>query len=220
MASVEDWPMYAWPLARLRRHFGGIPAERILSVPSPGTATERDLLFINDRGERICELVDGCLVEKAMGARESLLAAYLGHLIQQFLEHASLGFVLGADGALRFLPGLVRVPDLSFISWKRLGADELPDDPLPDLAPDLAVEVISKANTAREMDRKVNEYFRAGVRLVWLINPRKRIVEVFTSPEDKVVLGNGDQLDGGKVLPGFSVSLRELFSAHRRRRNK
>jgi Uma2 family endonuclease len=174
-------------------------------------ATEEDLRYVNDRG-RLCELVDGVLVEKAMGVRESLLALGLAHLLGTFLKQHNLGFVLGPDGSLRLFAGLIRAPDVSFISWKRLPDGKVPEEPVPNIAPDLAVEIISKGNTRKEMDRKVREYFASGVKLVWLMYPRKRLVEVYTSVRDHHTVREPESLDGGDILPGFSFDLAQFFT--------
>jgi Uma2 family endonuclease len=83
---------------------------------------------------------------------------------------------------------------------------------VPQLAPDLAVEVLSPSNTRAEMARKRGEYFRAGVRLVWEIDPRKRGVRVYTAADQFTDLSAGDALDGGTVLPGFTLPLADLFA--------
>jgi Uma2 family endonuclease len=80
------------------------------------------------------------------------------------------------------------------------------------LAPDLAVEVLSAGNTPGEMARKRQEYFAAGVRLVWLVDPEARPVEVFTAPEQPTILHEEHTLEGGAVLPGLALPLRELFA--------
>ncbi len=205
-------------MARLRKHFGMIPPERFLLHPRPGTATEEDLIWVNEHGHRLCELVDGVLVEKAMGARESLLAGVMLQLINNFLDVHPLGIALGADGALRLMPGLIRVPDVSFLSWGRLPGGELPDHPIPHVVPDLAVEVISKSNTRREMERKLREYFAQGVRVVWLVYPKKRLVEVYCSPSERTERHYEQTLDGGDILPGFSLPLAKLFAPRRQPR--
>jgi Uma2 family endonuclease len=216
MATVTERPSPTWTLSRLRRYFGMIPAERILMKPAPGTATEKDLLRINNSGEHLCELVDSVLVEKAVGAKESFLACLIIHIINTYLDHHRHGIVLGADGLMRLVPGLVRPPDVSFISWDRLPGGELSDEPIPSLVPNLAIEVISKSNTRKEMERKLEEYFTTGVQLAWLVYPKKRTVEVYTSPTQKTVLGNSATLDGGDLLPGFSLPLATLFAPPRR----
>jgi Uma2 family endonuclease len=197
-------------LRDLLKRLGDVPLDRIRIHPPPGTATEADVLV--PQGEsRLFELVDGVLVEKAMGYYESVVAAFLIHLIQSFLDIHNLGIVAGESGTLRLAPGLVRIPDVSFISWDRFPNRELPDDPVPNLAPDLAVEVLSQGNTEGEMNRKLQEYFDAGVRLVWYIDPRTRTTRVYTSPDDFRLLSEDDPLDGGGVLPGFHLTLRELL---------
>ena len=119
---------------------------------------------------------------------------------------------MGADGMLRLAPGLVRIPDLSFISWGRLPERKLPRTPIADLVPDLAVEVISKSNTSEEMDRKLRDYLEASVRLVWYVYPDQREVHVYSSRAQATVFGEQETVTGGTLLPGFSLSLKELFA--------
>jgi Uma2 family endonuclease len=109
------------------------------------------------------------------------------------------------------MPHLVRIPDLSFVRWEKLPNHAIPREPIPDLAPDLAVEVLSKSNTSGEMKRKLREYFEAGVVLVWFVDPVKRTVEVFTAPKQSEVLTEADTLDGGDVLPGLALPVKRVF---------
>ena len=113
---------------------------------------------------------------------------------------------------MRLAAGLVRIPDVAFIAWERLPNRCIPSEPIPDVAPNLAVEVLSAGNTTGEMARKRQEYFRAGVELLWQVDPQSRTVEVFTSPENATLLHAEATLDGGSVLPGFRVSLPTLFA--------
>ena len=129
-----------------------------------------------------------------------------------FVSDNRLGIVLGADGMLRFAPGLVRIPDVSFISWDRLPNREFPREEIWRLAPDLAVEVISRGNTRQEMARKLADYFSAGVRLVWYVYPATCEVEVYEAADKCVTLAAQDALDGGQVLPGFRLPLATLFA--------
>jgi Uma2 family endonuclease len=216
---ANSHPDPTWTVARLSRYFG-VPPERLLLHPRPGMATEDDLIYVNEHGDRLCELVDGVLVEKAMGFYEGFLAGVLLRLLGAHIDRHKLGIVVPGDANLRLFPGLVRMPDVSFISWERLPGGEVPDVPVAGLAPDLAVEVISRGNTRKEMERKLGEYFSAGVRLAWLIYPKKRTVEVYTSPLDKKVLVKDDILDGGDVLPGFSLSLGEYFAPRKAPRSR
>jgi Uma2 family endonuclease len=82
----------------------------------------------------------------------------------------------------------------------------------PALAPDLAIEVLSESNTEGEMKRKLKEYFLAGTRAVWFVDPAKRTVQVFSAPDQSVLHTQDDVLDGGAVLPGLSLAVRDVFA--------
>jgi Uma2 family endonuclease len=205
-------------LADLRKRLGGIRLDRIWFHPAPGTATEQDVIEAERRENRLCELVDGTLVEKAVGFEESRLAVRLARLIDTYVDENDLGVCVGADGMMRIAPGLVRMPDVAFVSWDRLPGRESSQEPIPDLAPDLAVEVLSEGNTKAEMTRKVREYFEAGVVLVWLIDPKKRTARVFSTVGKSVLVQANESLDGGKVLPGFVAKLSHLLDRGKRPR--
>lgn len=199
-------------LADLLNRLGDVPPSRVLMRPAPGQATEVDVITLNDREGRLCELVDGVLVEKAMGYCESVLAMILGRLLLNFIVPRNLGLVTGADGMVRLFPGLVRIPDVAFASWDRVPGRAVPKESIPDLVPDLAIEVLSQSNTGREMVRKVGEYFEAGVRLVWLVDPKTRTVAVHAPATGPIILDLSATLDGGAVLPGFALPLTDLFA--------
>jgi Uma2 family endonuclease len=201
-----------WTVADLLERLGQVPPERVRLRPAPGTATEQDVLDVEAREDRLCELVDGVLVEKAMGLYESVVAVVLIGILEEFLKRNDLGIVVGEAGMMRLAAGLVRIPDVAFISWDCLPGRKVPRRPIPDLAPDLAVEVLSESNTAKEMACKLREYFRAGARLVWYADPVARTVRVHTSPRRSALLGEADTLDGGDVLPGFALPVRDWFA--------
>lgn len=199
--------------AELVKRLGNIPLERICFTPPPGTATMRDLRAALRRSNRLYELVEGTLVEKALGLGESMIAGQLLIEIGVFARQHDLGIPAGEAGTVRLLKGLVRIPDVSFFCWDKLPGRVLPSKPIPDLAPDLAVEVLSESNTPAEMQRKLREYFLAGVRLVWMIDPARRQADVYTSPDvPAATLDETQVLDGGDVLPGFTLPLTELFA--------
>jgi Uma2 family endonuclease len=199
-------------VGNLPEHFGLIPVTRIRLDPIPGSATEQDVIDIEARENRLYELVDGVLVEKVMGFYESYLAMLLGRFLTEFVQQRNLGVVTGEAGMLKLAADQIRIPDVSFVSWARLGSREIPREPIPQLCPDLAVEVISQGNTPEEMDRKLREYFHAGVRLVWYVYPDRRVVRVFTAADQVVEVREAETLDGGNVLPGFSLPLPVLFA--------
>jgi Uma2 family endonuclease len=212
MAPRTFTPATVATVADLIEQLGGISPRRIRAHPPPGTATERDVTRIERREKRLYELVDGVLVEKVMGFAESVLAMNLVGYLMEYLRRKDRGILAGESGTLRLMPGLVRIPDISFVSWERLPGHQLPTRPIPDLAPDLAVEVLSKGNTAGEMARKLKEYFLAGVRLVWFVDPRRRTVTVYTAPDQSVELTEAETLDGRDVLPGLAIALQQLFA--------
>ncbi|MDB5352101.1 MAG: hypothetical protein JWN86_3348 [Planctomycetota bacterium] len=204
-------------IADLLARLGDVPASRVRLFPYPGTATEQDVIAIEAREKRLFELIDGTLVEKVMGFSESRCAAELIMDLGLYLRTNDIGLIAGADGMLRLKFRRVRIPDVSFIAWAHIPDPKVLDEPIPDLVPDLAVEILSEGNTAREMDEKLREYFSAGVRLVWYADPSSRTVRVFTLPEVWTDLGLDDTLDGGDVLPGFHLAIREWFERAERK---
>lgn len=199
-------------LADLLDRLGGVPLERIRFRPFPGTATVQDVIDIQQQEGKLCELVDGVLLEKVMGYTESRLAVFLAGLLNAFVIPRNLGLVTGSDGTVELMADLVRILDVAFTRWERMPDRRCPTVPVPRLAPNLAVEVLSRSNTPGEMAAKRQEYFSAGVELVWEINPVARTVAVFTSVTGVTTLTAADVLDGGTVLPGFTLSLQDLFA--------
>jgi Uma2 family endonuclease len=199
-------------LADLIERIGSVPLNRIARWPAPGTATEADAAALLEQ-RRLFELVEGVLVEKAMGLHESFLAVKLIQWLGAFVEEHALGLVAGEGGAMRLFEGRIRIPDVSFVSWSQFPGRKVPRKPIPDLHPDLAVEVLSPSNTEAEMRLKVREFFASGTRLVWLVDPEKRTARVFTGPDRFEVVTEDGVLDGGDVLPGFNLSLRRWLDS-------
>ena len=200
-------------IAELLHRLGEIPADRVRFQPLPGTATEEDFLRIIDAKVSICELVDGTLVDKPLGYYESEIAGLILTLLNHFIVPRRLGIVTGADGAIRLAPGLVRVPDVAFLARERFPDGKRPKGPIPAIAPDLAVEVLSVSNTKAEIARKLIEYFDAGTRLAWIVDPKRRTVRVHNGPgeADSTLLTDADRIDGGDVLPGFEAAIADFF---------
>lgn len=192
-----------------------IPPSRIRLSPTPGTATEADVLAVHANEKVLCELVDGMLVEKPMGLLESVLAMFIGIQIGNYLQTHKLGIVAGADGMMQLAAGLVRIPDVSFVSWDQMPGRTIPSAPIPNLHPDLAVEVLSRSNTNAEIERKIGEYFISGTRLIWIVDPTSRTVRVLTSMNNRRMLSEHETLDGGEVLPGFTLPIADIFSSSR-----
>ncbi|MEX2137738.1 MAG: Uma2 family endonuclease [Pirellulales bacterium] len=201
-----------WKPKDLVSRFGQIPLRRVRTRPPPGSATEEDLIELNERGTTLYELVDGTLVEKAMGWNEAVLESQIGSILTSFVNSRKLGIVASASGPYRLAASKVRLPDVSFVSAARLSTMPATDEPICSAIPDLVIAVIAKSNTRREMEQKLEEYFTAGVRLVWYVYPRKRETHVFVSPTSCQVLTENETIDGGDVLPDFKLALKELFA--------
>ena len=204
-------------IGEVQTRLGDVPVDRILSFPAPGTATALDLLDPRITRGKGVELVDGILVRKPMGFREDYIAVVLIQLLGFYLRENNIGALCGSQGLIRFMPNLVRVPDVTFIRWDSVEntADiEDPDTAFLEVVPDLVVEVLSESNTPREMAIKLGEYATAGVKLVWYVDPDAKTVTVYPKGRErgKKVLGVTDTLDGGKVLPGFALPVAELFA--------
>lgn len=194
----------------------GVPARRIRLHPPPGTATEEDVL----RVQPCCELIDGILVDRAMGWYESRLGVVLAYYLEDFLEAHDLGIVLGADGMMRLKRGQVRIPDVAFYAWAQFPDREQPLEKILSAVPSLAVEILSEGNTEQEMDRKRREFFDGGALLMWIVDPEKRTVDVYTSFDQCATLTEADTLEGGTVLPGFTLSIRAWFARAWKRAKK
>ena len=197
-------------LSEILEELGSISSDRVRREPAPGHATIDDLLKVHAKGGQV-ELIDGILVEKAMGWRESFLAAVIMRILGNIVTENNLGVVSGPDGFLEILPSLVRGPDVTFISWSRLPHGRLPTDAIPKVVPNLAVEVLSIGNTFMEMSRKRHEYFHAGVQLVWMVDLRERTIAVYTTVNDYKILDENDTLTGCDVLPDLRIPIADIF---------
>ncbi len=119
--------------------------------------------------------------------------------------YPNVGFILRRD------PDVVRGPDLAFVSNERARLSPMPETGFWAVAPDLVVEVVSPDDRAEDLMQKLEDYMTAGVRLAWFVYPRHRRVHVFRPGERPEILDEKDTLDGGDVVPGFSLPIRELF---------
>jgi Uma2 family endonuclease len=147
-----------------------------------------------------------------MGQYESELSSILIRLLGNYVDEHDLGKVFAPDCMTRIEPGRIREPDVSFVSWERMPPGPRTRDPVLSAVPNLAIEVLSESNTPQEMEAKRIDYFSIGVEEVWEIDPGTRTARVYTSPDAFLPLDPSGVLDGGKIVPGWQLSLEELFA--------
>jgi Uma2 family endonuclease len=176
------------------------------------TYTPDDLLAITDRPPP--ELVDGKLVEReSMGQESSAIALTIGSLLLAYSRANLPGAVSGADGGYQIFPhepNRIRFPDVAFTRKDRLPGGQ-PARGHATVAPDLAVEVVSPNDNAADLLVKMDDYLKAGVPMVWVVNPDGRSVQVIRGDGTRHFLRESDTLDGGDVLPGFRCRVAEFF---------
>jgi Uma2 family endonuclease len=172
-------------------------------------ATEEDLLRTPKDGSTY-ELVDGEIRVSPGGARHGVVSLRLASLLHAFASERRLGFVFESNTGFRLPGGNIRSPDTCFVSAGRFSEGPLPDG-FASLAPDLAVEVVSPGDRPRHVLDKVGEYLEAGVRLVWVIDPKRGRAVVYRSLSDVRELSGADELDGEDVLPGFRCRLSDIL---------
>jgi len=180
------------------------------AVPRSGLQGRRD-------DEPLFEIIDGQRVELSP---MSILASRVASNLQGHLAHHLFGNPVGEAlmETLFRLPLPVdrnRRPDVAFVSAQTIA--QAPAQPGSDNAwavlPELMVEVVSPNDLAEEILERLNEYFAAGTKLVWIVYPTQRLLYVYSSPRQVRILGQADELDGGVVLPGFRIPIASLFPA-------
>jgi Uma2 family endonuclease len=190
-----------------------LPNYRVRIDPPPGSATLRHIWRLLRHGTPLVELLDGTLIDKPLSFPHSLVTSAVLFAIGKWVEQsaANTGVVLGPSGAIRLSSEVVLMPAVSFTRGGRLPHIPRRSPYLP-AVPNLVVEVPRDGNTVLEMERKLKEYFLAGVDVVWFVNIEKRLVRVFTSPDDVTQFTAADTLTDGAVLPGFAVPVADLFA--------
>ena len=163
------------------------------------------------------ELVNGELVERIMGWESECLGMNVSALLWNYCREHACGWVNGSSAGYQCYeeafpddPDRVRKPDVSFIAADRISAEtDLRGH--CELVPDLAVEVISPNDRYHEVEDKVDEYLRVGVRLVWVVDPKKKTIRIHRANGTIQDLRVGDELSGEEVIPGFRCPVSEVF---------
>jgi len=148
----------------------------------------------------------------APGFRHGKVAQLIGYRLMRFLEANRIGTVTAETGVqTEEDPDTVRGPDVSFWSFERVPEGTVPEV-YPDVPADLCVEVRSPSNTTKKLHEKAAEYLRAGVRMVWVVDPEDRSITVFRKPGRGTTLWGDEVLEGEDVLPGFACPVSQFFS--------
>jgi Uma2 family endonuclease len=174
----------------------------------------REMDGVTENADKRFELIRGVIFEMpAPSPIHAYIANKFGRYLDEFVEEHDLGYVFGDSCSYQLSDIDELIPDASFISKARQ-----PSLPLPEafeIAPDLAIEVVSPSNRPREMLNKVETYLKYGTRQVWVVYPDEKIVDVYRSADDDGLLvqsvGIDDALDGDELLPGFSLAVRRVF---------
>lgn len=176
----------------------------------PRRITGEELLAMGDIGP--CELVDGRIVPMVpTGSEHGRIEFNLGRHLGNFVAERKLGWITGGEVGIytRRRPDSVRGADLAFVSKARAGSK--PSKGFLTIAPELVVEIISPDDRWRNMQQKLTEYFAIGVERVWIVDPDRRLVQVYRSTTELTQLAETDTLVGEGVLDGFVLPITELF---------
>ena len=177
--------------------------------------TADDLLRLYSEGVR-GELIRGELYETMpSGQQHGEIAMQIGRLLLNFVAPRRLGRVMGSDAGvwLERDPDTVREPDVAFFAADKMPAGERVSG-YAEAVPNLVVEIASPSNSAREVRDKARMWLSFGVRIVWVVYPAARSVELHTDDGGRRILAESDTLDGGDVLPGFSCRVGDIFDVY------
>jgi Uma2 family endonuclease len=166
-----------------------------------------EYVLLPENADKHFEYIGGEVVEVTSYDLSSEVAMIIGSFLTVFIRQNKLGRVKGADGGYRIANERYS-PDFGFTAQAK---KPRPTGELYDSAPpDLVVEVLSPSNRERDMRIKIGNYVSVGA-MVWLVDPEARRVEVYAPGQPVKVLGIGDTLDGGTVLPGFALPVKDIF---------
>jgi Uma2 family endonuclease len=184
---------------------GLMKADELFAMPGHGSGYELVRGELRRKGE--------AHTLSPAGFRHGAIIARLTGALVQHIEANELGEATGAETGFKLAsnPDTVRAPDLAFVRRELIPEGDLTEKFWPG-APDLAVEVVSPGDTLYEVDEKIEDYLKAGVRMVWIVNPKKRTVTVYRPEAEALTLTEDDVLDGEDVVSGFQYSIARLFA--------
>lgn len=161
-----------------------------------------------EHADRLFEYIGGEVTEVVSNQRSSAIAYRIGLFLGMYLlQHQTGGIVTGADGGY-VIAGERYIPDLAYVSAAR--QSEPSDRAYSPTPPDLAVEVLSPSNDPDDMRIKVGNFLSVGT-VVWVVNPDKKQVQVFAPGQPVQRIGEDGVIEGGAVLPGFTLAVKDAF---------
>ena len=191
-----------------------MPAERayVPVMSPPGSLMTAEELLRTHTPHKRTELVRGMLVvREPAGSRHGLVTMNLGAELAVYAKQTGAGGVYAAESGFKLAsnPDTVRAPDIAFVTRERLPPPTTTG--YPALAPDLAVEVLSPGDRPGDVLAKVADWLSAGTRLVWVLDPQRRLARVYRHDGSETFVTAEDPLDGEDVLPGFSCLLASVL---------
>ena len=171
--------------------------------------SDEELMQLPDDGYKY-EYIEGELKVSPAGMLHERIGVKLSRRLDEFVERHQLGGVYGSSTGYRMKSGNVLSPDVSYVRKSRLPEGESPEG-FGHFAPDLAVEILSPSDRLDNLKDKIAEYFENGSEQVWVFDPRQRTVFIYPSLTEYEVLHENDVIEGGDLLPGFSLRIADLL---------
>jgi hypothetical protein len=206
-------------LADFLHWLGDVPADRVLLRPPPGMGNSSDVLRLERQENRLCELICGVAVEKRLGYREMAVTAALLNALQTHVAEKQLGVVTGPEAFYRLNDHLVRSPAVAFCAKETFRGDIPPGEAAPGTIPQFVAEVTDGSAPA-EITRRVEDYFAAGVKLMWVIDLNRANAVVYTSAKKSKPVASRGTLEGGRLLGSFTIRVPDLFNPSKAGRRK
>lgn len=172
-------------------------------------ATSKTGVTVMDIETEVAQLPKQEQAEDMAGGLPGAIGSIINWHLGNYVYPNNKGWVFNSDTDFK-LPGFEKPkqPDVAFVSVERL---KFPDPDAVTVAPDLAVEVVSKSDSTYDTEIKAADYLKAGVQMVWLVRPMMQVVEVYQTGKLPKFLTIADELEGGDVLPGFKLKINDIF---------
>lgn len=159
------------------------------------------------------ELIDGVLTERSTGAYTSEIQSHLGYLVSAAAKFDETGSTFDAScpyHCFPWKPDDVRKADISFVRRERMRQEDIPEG-MMSIPPDLSIEVVDRTENLDALEIKVSDFLRAGTKLLWIVYPERRRIQVRTADGSIREFRADEELTGDPVLPGFRVRVADLF---------